>query len=1056
MALPYKVGIQYTVKDENGNLLKTLPDETEVSDFLEWESNVQDLSVDQFSGNVVVHWEILNSKLKGKLEFDLHASSSCDEISENKKRNLLDDLQSIIQEDFQGMVSNGISYNSIGLVKTISGTHVVSYDGTFEVGYQVVGDEFYVVMSAKTLGWVALGLTHYAGDNLVAYCDSWTTFITNDTVYVRDEYIQDAVSAPELDTERGGKNDIIVLGGYQDHGWTTIYFKRKINTGDVNDVVFDDKVKYLVWAHAPGYEKPGVPMHDHSGKIEISLDSNSLISTRDFRPGHLLLTLIATAIAAWGVVRIIRYFVKQHESRRVRRSRSTSSIVNVDPNHAHHLYINNDVSQDEDLTIDDMVHQLPLPPDNHLPCGVVFKPGFYSGNSHVTRGNINDVNSEDFDSEQPPKFDEEDPVVDEERVQDDDDTDEEKLPSPKVVIMPPSPLKKYFPSPINTPTSVIKSYFNNSSSSSSSSSPNVSYSPITVQRLQSSPPKPRKVAIIKASSMTTTTMVPSSLTPTNSAMSIQSPTVKSSPPSSESGSASEKEVERSETGELIALPPTPKTSSPQLVEVPPTVVDRSPSSVQQRKNASPKKQHQQQQQPSPTKLRKSSPQSPTKVPKQSKSSSDIIEAVTPVKRIKEVNLPTSPGLNGLRPKEASFFLTCHALFNYRIRGSHISVAQVVYFICFLILNAFCFVVIALSREDGMRVGDVSKNLISLLGANTVLSVTLATRNSIWIYLLGIPFDVMITAHRWVSRWMILLSVAHVAMVVSMLGRAHVPIGTIVHLATDAGGPTFNVYGFIAFLACLIILITSIDIIRRRRYEIFVLSHYILVLTYFIFGCIHNKEHFVVYTIISAIFYGIDLIIRVLCGTFPMKPDLVRMKSGVVQLQLSKMFPSLQKSRVGQYVFINVPSISMSEWHPFSVTSAPHQKEVEVHIKPLGNWTNQLAKLVTEGQTFRVRMDGPYGNLNLNYRRYQQVLLVGGGIGVTPIIGLLKDIYYNPKRVQTRNKKVIVVWTVRTEEEAGWFYDDLETMYNLSLKNHELPELDLRIHITGAVSASFSS
>ncbi len=37
----------------------------------------------------------------------------------------------------------------------------------------------------------------------------------------------------------------------------------------------------------------------------------------------------------------------------------------------------------------------------------------------------------------------------------------------------------------------------------------------------------------------------------------------------------------------------------------------------------------------------------------------------------------------------------------------------------------------------------------------------------------------------------------------------------------------------------------------------------------------------------------------------------------------------------------------------------------------------------------IRVDGPYGDLNMNYRRYPVLLLVSGGIGVTPAMGILK-------------------------------------------------------------------
>lgn len=64
------------------------------------------------------------------------------------------------------------------------------------------------------------------------------------------------------------------------------------------------------------------------------------------------------------------------------------------------------------------------------------------------------------------------------------------------------------------------------------------------------------------------------------------------------------------------------------------------------------------------------------------------------------------------------------------------------------------------------------------------------------------------------------------------------------------------------------------------------------------------------------------------------------------------------------------------------------------IRALGNWTNKLNDKIKQrgGQQIYVRYDGPYGNLSLNYHRFTHVLLVVGGIGITPVVGILKHIF----------------------------------------------------------------
>lgn len=45
---------------------------------------------------------------------------------------------------------------------------------------------------------------------------------------------------------------------------------------------------------------------------------------------------------------------------------------------------------------------------------------------------------------------------------------------------------------------------------------------------------------------------------------------------------------------------------------------------------------------------------------------------------------------------------------------------------------------------------------------------------------------------------------------------------------------------------------------------------------------------------------------------------------------------------GDYIFVNIPSIAVYEWHPFTISSAPEQEDyMWLHIRGVGEWTNQL-------------------------------------------------------------------------------------------------------------------
>ncbi|XP_048225571.1 respiratory burst oxidase homolog protein D isoform X2 [Ricinus communis] len=66
---------------------------------------------------------------------------------------------------------------------------------------------------------------------------------------------------------------------------------------------------------------------------------------------------------------------------------------------------------------------------------------------------------------------------------------------------------------------------------------------------------------------------------------------------------------------------------------------------------------------------------------------------------------------------------------------------------------------------------------------------------------------------------------------------------------------------------------------------------------------------------------------------------------VLALHMSK--PQGFKYKSGQYMFVNCAAVSPFEWHPFSITSAPGDDYLSVHIRTLGDWTRQLKTVFSE-------------------------------------------------------------------------------------------------------------
>lgn len=179
-------------------------------------------------------------------------------------------------------------------------------------------------------------------------------------------------------------------------------------------------------------------------------------------------------------------------------------------------------------------------------------------------------------------------------------------------------------------------------------------------------------------------------------------------------------------------------------------------------------------------------------------------------------------------------------------------------------------------------------------------------------------------------------------------------------------------------------------------------------------------------------------------------------SKVMEIQIKK---EKTKVRAGQYIFLNCPEVSYFQWHPFTLTSAPEEDYISVHIRIVGDFTGALAKSLgcdfdsdkgkkgddeKGGKVIgtitnpslsrvlpRVMVDGPFGSASEDFLNYETVLLVGAGIGVTPFASILKSIWYRMNNMNnskpTRLSKVYFVWVIRDFGSAEWFHSLLHAI-----------------------------
>ncbi|KDP23484.1 hypothetical protein JCGZ_23317 [Jatropha curcas] len=227
--------------------------------------------------------------------------------------------------------------------------------------------------------------------------------------------------------------------------------------------------------------------------------------------------------------------------------------------------------------------------------------------------------------------------------------------------------------------------------------------------------------------------------------------------------------------------------------------------------------------------------------------------------------------------------------------------------------------------------------------------------------------------------------------------------------------------------------------KLTGFNAFWYSHHLFVIVYALF-IVHGyylylskkwyKKTTWMYLAIPMGLYACERLIRAFRSGYKSSVRILKVAvypGNVLSLHMSK--PQGFRYTSGQYIFVNCAAVSPFEWHPFSITSAPGDDYLSIHIRTLGDWTSQLKTVFSKvcqpassNQSGLLRadiassdnkpklpkllIDGPYGAPAQDYKKYDVLLLVGLGIGATPLISIIKDVLNNIKQQKDLEEGIV--------------------------------------------------
>ncbi|KAG0460718.1 hypothetical protein HPP92_021015 [Vanilla planifolia] len=348
-----------------------------------------------------------------------------------------------------------------------------------------------------------------------------------------------------------------------------------------------------------------------------------------------------------------------------------------------------------------------------------------------------------------------------------------------------------------------------------------------------------------------------------------------------------------------------------------------------------------------------------------------------------------------------------------------------------------------AAKDGVKLWQ-AKLLDSALRLGLVGNICCAflffpvTRSSSLLPLIGLTSESSIKYHIWLGHLVMTLFSAHgLCFIVAWASTGQISQ----MLKWDAIGVS-NVAGELALLSGLAMWVMTVPRIRRKMFELFFYSHQLYVLFLF-FYLLHVGIAFFCYILPGVYLFLVDRFLRFLQSRQRVKLVSARLlPSESVELNFAKLTGFGYKPM--SVIFVNVPSVSSLQWHPFTVSSSSglEPEMLSVVIKKEGKWTQKLYANLSQSlvEHLEVSVEGPYGPVSFDFQSYESLVLISGGSGITPFISIIRELIHQNRALGRTTPSVRLICAFKTSADLTM----LDLLLPISCNSLEISELQLRI------------
>ncbi|EQC42321.1 hypothetical protein SDRG_00060 [Saprolegnia diclina VS20] len=299
---------------------------------------------------------------------------------------------------------------------------------------------------------------------------------------------------------------------------------------------------------------------------------------------------------------------------------------------------------------------------------------------------------------------------------------------------------------------------------------------------------------------------------------------------------------------------------------------------------------------------------------------------------------------------------------------------------------------------------------------------------------GSSFERVLKFHRVLGRLFVVFAAWHL-----YLNAQRISVLSMTSYGSQGVVPFF---GFSAFLSFALLGLFAVPYVRRNHFELFYYVHRVAAVGGLVFACLHARTVWLSLILPLTLYVGSYLWrlrshwnrFRVVLSSHTEKTVTIVLPSTPQTKAWARDMP------LGAYFWVAIPAISWLQWHPFSAMAtvdASGAPTIGFVIKATtdGSFVDDVYTSLLGVET-TVVVGGPYGNLSINLDEYDTVLLIAGGIGVTPLLHILNQQEKTAKSTTTTT----LHWIVRTPSEFGAPADFLpKSADNLRLYADEVTE-----------------